>query len=206
MRTFIFLMLSVFLLVSCGENRVVTIPWEPDAQGFRQFSSNNQLVAESLAYLPLSDLSQEPFSAYELQVKKMSGDYSAGYGMLVNYLDESNYTLVLISLDGAYCVESLVNGTYRSHCAWTQEPSILSAYGDTNIIRLTQNAAGNYDLHINGSFINRYTDLPRTGGLQGYALIISGSENFPQVPVDVRFKAEGDKLLSASYAGRLIWP
>jgi len=183
---------ALLFLGSCdtGGTPVQTIRWEQDGSGFIQFYTND---SENLSYTFWSahelgqDLSAGPV---EITVKKNSGDPSYGFGMIFDYIDEDNFGRVLITRSGAYQVARKENGTFTYPQNFASSNAVRTSSGAENVIRVTDvSSTDEITVTINGTevFNDVYGTLlggTRVGGIAG----VSDQEQFPEVPVDVRYK------------------
>ena len=187
-----------------GGTPVQTIQWDLDGDGFYQFSTNDSENYNYGFYYP-RDAGGTPTDpqTFAIDVKKISGDAGQGFGIVFDYKDNVGYSRLLMSQYGNYVVSSSTvdsGGTWSttyftgtSANRWvSSNGAIKTGDGEVNRVSITVNrASGTVDITINGAGqtqITGYTDLGGTG-YGGYASVGDETdEDFPDTPVDVRFK------------------
>ncbi|GHV93990.1 hypothetical protein AGMMS50293_03100 [Spirochaetia bacterium] len=129
-------------------------------------------------------------NVYEVDVKKISGFENMGFGLLFGAKDDNNFYVVNVYVKGIYGVRKSVGGTI-TNLTGSDSPLINQGFDVVNSIKVVKGGAG-YDIYLNGNSTPVYTvtDTSVTGNKIGYYVLIgaSGYENFPDNPVDVRFK------------------
>jgi hypothetical protein len=187
----VFAVLATLLLFSCGPGPTIqTIEWEPDGDGFVQYSTNDKQYLDTVHYMPLVAENENPMTTVTATVKKVSGSSVMGFGIIYCYQDENNYYRLLITTDGHYAVAKMVGGTYTALVSWASSASLNTGMGVTNDIGVTQNPLHTFTVTFNTQTITSFADASFTGGLAGPCIGIgsSSNESFPSVPEDARFK------------------
>jgi len=124
------------------------------------------------------------------------------YGIVFCYLDANNYYRFLISTYGYYEIFRNVSGVYswynfntnswqgNNSFAYPLSTHLNDEYGDINKIKVIATGSGNFDLYFNGIKDDSFTGTNFTSGKTGFASFLgtSSEENFPNSPVDIRFK------------------
>lgn len=125
-------------------------------------------------------------------VKKMSGSINYGYGIVFCFKDSNNFYRLLINEAGYYSLYALVGGNSSAVIPWSTTPSanLTNGFGVDNVISVTQQSPGNFSLNFNGNQETLFSDSNFIGGTSGFAasIDVQSNENFPNIPVDVRFK------------------
>jgi len=174
---------------------IVTKIGEPDGDGWVQFTSNDPkkyAAADSMA--GNYSLRDNPNGdSYEVTAKKISGFYNEPFGMIFCGSDSAFYQLN-INLDSRYNVIRQAvsgNGTTSGEVLipWTKSNHLEEGYNRENSVKAVKN--GNVvTLFFNGQEENSFTEPnPLNGKKIGLAVHYGkeGQENFPEIPVDVRF-------------------
>ncbi|MCG8451704.1 MAG: hypothetical protein MI717_00810 [Spirochaetales bacterium] len=142
-------------------------------------------------WIPLEE-PQNPLIRWTLQAVKLSGELQAGFGMIFCHQPESEIMfLFLIRVDGFYQIAEFSQGNYHPFFDWVFDPAIRSGYGQKNTLEVRGNGSGLYSFLVNGTVIRTYQDENPPillGGDQGMIVITSPREQFPQIPVDIRFQ------------------
>ncbi|MBN1525686.1 MAG: hypothetical protein JW904_14500 [Spirochaetales bacterium] len=184
-----FFVISMFF-VSCAliSFTVETIAWQADIDGYTQFKTNNE------DYLGVSQLiwdagsNEATMNVFELEIKKNTGMNNVGFGGIFCVQDEDNFFRILIHENGRYNIYKKITGTWHEIRDWTASSHLLEGYGESNIIRVEYMGGNNFDIYFNNQFIETINDTAFTGGMYGFYTGISTLEEFPDIPVDVRFK------------------
>lgn len=201
MKKSIGLLLVSFIVVlsvitGCGGGKtsetpsVKTIQFENDSEGFTQFYTNDSKYFDYTFWCQLLNPSN-PMSPIEFQAKKMSGSAQIGYGELFCYQDENNTYAIAIFTDGNYQISKIIGGNLTYLKELTPSNHLRQGYNTINDIQITSDAASHIiSFYFNGVLETTVCDSSFTGG--DYAFLagvgISQNENFPNTPVDIRFK------------------
>jgi hypothetical protein len=190
-----YLLLCVPLLIlffSCKQVPIETIEWVNDGQGYLQYSTNDEAKCNYSMLHNCSGSYEMPMATLEVRVKKVSGAIAGPFGCIFCREDWDNFYRVLISVEGWYKISKKVDGTYSTIIDWTATGNILQGLGQVNVIRITQSGSS-YSVYINDLVtavtVFGDTDLDN-GGESGFCAVVlaEDDEDFPDVPVDVRFK------------------
>ena len=187
MKRFTLFALVSLLLASCALFTAQTVRWEPDDNELVQFSTNKRYLSGRLFYVTEDANAQSPATAPRAEIRKISGDYAGGFGLVLNYQDEENFYLFLANLDGAYGFFRYEAGEMRTLIDWTYAAPMVTEYEVTNALAAAPRDGGGFDLRINDSFVGAVTDSTFTDGTSGFAVVVTNREQFPDYPVDVRF-------------------
>jgi hypothetical protein len=185
---------SLALIVSCsggaGGPSVETISWKSDGYGFIQYSTNDSAKLNYSMGCTYSSTNSAP-SVVTATVKKISGASTYGYGVLFAVTDTNNRYRVMIDCTGYYRVDMISAGYTYAFQDWTYDEAIHAGYDAQNTIAVTYSAP-NYSVAINGTHMVSFPadGTVGTSGYSGFYLSVGTSveEDFPDTPVDVRFK------------------
>ncbi len=144
----------------------------------------------------LRPASQSPFASREVTAAKESGDASAGFGVVFCAYDSGDpligetMLVVMINTQREYIVGEVSGGSFRELVPWTACASLKLGYGQENTIALSAES-GEIALSLNGAEAARFRDEEpplHEGGADGYLVVISPLDRFPDVPVSVVFR------------------
>ena len=168
-----------------------------DNDGAAQFLTNDPLYYNRFPWATLENPNPNP-NVYECTVKKISGCSRYGYGILfcVDDSDSNNvsYYRLFISTRGQFALAKIYENTGAADgISWRNNSSINSGFGAYNNIRVerTDNANGAaFRIFFNNRFAAEFNDPNPLNGTKA-GLVVSVNvmemEQFPYVPVDVRF-------------------
>lgn len=173
--------------------------FEQQAEGSYEFSTNDSEYWGSNGYtLWALTSSQAAFSKRDVKLTKTSGNAYAGYGFVFceydsgdAYGDES-MLVVMINEELQYSVGVATGSTYTAYTSstWVTSDYLHAGQGMTNEVQVTGDGAGHFVLSLNGNEVLDFQDgrTPlATGGGDGYLVVISPQDSFPQTPVTVEF-------------------
>jgi hypothetical protein len=143
---------------------------------------------------------EEEFEEREVKMSKTKGNASAGYGLVICHgvreaegKEEETMLVVMINNAGEYAVGKVIGGRYESVRWWTRSGAIRGWEGAPNEIRVRREGeeyvvaalAEGEEIEVT-RFVEE--EEPRhTGGRNGYVVVISPQDRFPQEGVDVYF-------------------
>ena len=139
---------------------------------------------------------QAPFAGRTVTAAKVSGDGSAGFGVVFCAYDSADplvgetMLVVMINTGREFIVGEVAGGEFREIVPWTSCAALRLGYGQENTIALAA-GPGELVLSLNGSEAARFRDDEpplHTGGGDGYIVVISPLDRFPDVPVHVVFR------------------
>ena len=166
------------------------------------FETNKKAYINSSGYTLwcIKDINtSEDFEEINVTVYKESGKADAGYGVvfLRQTIDESDFLVtVMINTKGQYIIGKVIDGTFTRISEWKKSDLLNQGYGVMNTIEITySNSEEKYIVCFNGTketdfVLEENVSFYNSG--KGYVAVISGSENFPEVPVKVTYKENGD--------------
>jgi len=179
-----------------------------DDDGILQFHTNDPAMYDRWFwnYRVNPNINQ---NIYEFSVKKKSGNNTSGFGILfcVDDSDTSNanYYRFLVTVDGRYTIQKRFNNIWATApLSWRDSSSLNKGYNVYNklkIERIDEKNHTTFNVFINDNLISSYgDDKPINGNKIGLALSISvkEKEQFPHIPVDVRFDFQGNSINSSS--------
>ena len=145
-------------------------------------------------------------------VNKKSGDDGAslgvnGFGVIFRFQDLDNFMVFVINVNGRFAVWQKMLGAWNySVIAWTDASAIVSGYDSDNTLKVDyylDDSDYRYDLYVNNSYIAWVTFASYVSGYTGFLSAVGDSsyEDFPDFPVDVRFRQTLPILLPSSAIG-----
>jgi len=168
-----------------------------DNDGTMRFSTIDPALYGKYTWQYTSNTNANP-NVYECRVKKISGDDASGFGMIF-CVDDSNSSNVnfywfLITVDGTFLIQKRAANTFTNmNAGLTNSSSIKTEYNAYNTLRIerTNNGTGAaFKAFINGDLVANFTDDNPVNGTRTGQIVEIGEmemEQFPHVPVDVRF-------------------
>ena len=199
-------LISVLLFIGCetpisdsAGPEVVTSPyetisWQDDGTGYIRWYTNDPQYISDIGYSEWEfyDPVQTPMTSVEVEVKKVSGDPYMGYGIVFCLQDGTNYLTVNIDTLGFYRIAKYSNGSSTDIVSWMSSDYLFQGYGVKNTIQVDYNSTNaQFTLSFNGSSATTFKDTsatPFSDGRSGFLIGVSDTENFPDEPVDVRFR------------------
>jgi hypothetical protein len=194
MKKIIFVLTPIILLTivmaACdnGSKSIETINWETDNNGWIQVYTNDSQYYNS-SWSRIYDFSQT--NSWEIVCKKISGYRNIGFGMIFAASDASHYYRFLITIGGSYVVSKRDGDEWTTMLDWANSTKINSGYNKENTLKVTKSGSS-YSIYINGEQVNQFTDSASFGNKIGL-FASTGSveqEDFPNTPVDIRFKVK----------------
>jgi hypothetical protein len=136
-----------------------------------------------------------PFASRKVELSKMSGNASAGYGVVFcSYDTGSGETMlvVMINTQKEYIVGEVTGASFTEIIPWTESASLVAGYNVKNTVSLSYDAAkGDFSLSLtDGAAVTFRDDVEPyhdSGGRNGYMVVISPLDDFPDTPVHVIF-------------------
>lgn len=131
------------------------------------------------------------FEAVEVTVQKMSGDSRAGYGVAFCAQErggKQHMLVALVNCEQQYQLGKVIGGSYRALHGWKTGGSLERGYA-ANTIQIRREG-GQFVLSFNGQEAERFSDSVESdlnSGRLGYVAVISPHEDFPHVPVEIRY-------------------
>ena len=173
----------------------VVAVWQTDDQGFSRFVCNDPLLydwgfAHNLRSADTKLLGGPPLSVI---VKKNSGLKTQGFGVRFFQQDAQNFYQLLITNEGKYLFEKKVAGKFSTIIPWSDASEINKGDAMANTLSVSQPSADSLTISINGKPEKTVHDSSFDHGTTSFFASVGNpigefQENFPAVPVDIRFK------------------
>ena len=166
--------------------------FELDADtGLISFNTNESKYINDYGHTLWADNNevQNPFTDLNVTLSKISGNGDAGYGVVFCSYDDT-MLVVLINTKKEFVIGELTGNFFNVLQEWTESSSLNSGLNQINIIDITLNA-GEFFLTFNAGETIVFSDTEEpyhSHGTDGYIVVISPLDNFPNVPVTVTFK------------------
>lgn len=166
---------------------------EDGVTGVIEFTTNDTKYSEQFGYTLWSQEAVvfDPFSHLNMTLSKLSGNDVAGYGVVFGSHDDT-MLVVLINTKKEFIIGELTGNLFTVLQAWDYSSSLKPGYNQSNIIDIAYNSeTEDFVLSFNAgdSIIFRDDDAPfHTSGKNGYIVVISPMDDFPNIPVSVTFK------------------
>ncbi|MDA3940459.1 MAG: hypothetical protein PF693_14310 [Spirochaetia bacterium] len=166
---------------------------EDGVTGITMFTTNDTKYSEQFGYTlwVQEDVESDPFTHLNVTLSKLSGNEDAGYGVVFCSYDDT-MLVVLINTKKEFIIGELTGNLFTILQPWDDTENLKSGYNQNNIIDITYDAGtGDFDLSFNGVLVTTFRDddAPfHTVGKNGYIVVISPMDNFPNIPVSLTFK------------------
>ena len=199
---------AVFMFSGCPVSPVKPEPVLPDGEsiemnsslfvtdsgiGTVSFSTNDNAYTGEYGYTLWTEEEtvHDPFTRVNVTLSKLSGDDTAGYGVVFCSHDDT-MLLVLINTKKEYLIGELTGNVFNELQGWKESSDLFGGYNQTNILDITlDSGTGVFSLSFNGGISVTFRDDEEpyhTGGKNGYLVVVSPRDDFPDVPVSVTFK------------------
>ena len=183
---------------------VKTILWEETTGGYKRFYTNDTLnQGDSGKTLCHFEGTEAPMDVLEVELIKSSGYGYAGSGVVFcasGSMKDSDLIAYFISIDiqRSYTIRAIdkTMSITQTIVDWTQT-EFLNPDAGSNIIRVKYVEDNKFELSFNGyndpTEIITFPEDPDefiklTGGKYGFCVGVSIHDEFPAIPVDVKFK------------------
>ena len=147
----------------------------------------------------LAGNTQEPFRALQVELNKVEGDDTAGYGVVFCCRDTGDpatgetMLVAMINTRQEFIVGEVAGPSFTEIIPWNNCSALRAGYNQSNVVSVTY-AGGEYVLSFNGTEALRFRDdeEPRhdQGGRSGYIVVISPLDDFPSDFVHVIFQEQ----------------
>ncbi len=157
------------------------------------FSTNDSEYCGEYGYTLWTegDTVYSPFSHLNVTLSKLEGNSDGGYGV-VFCGDGTSMLLVLININREYLIGELDGNVFTAISEWIETEDLYGGYNQGNVVDITYDEdEEEFSLSFNGGDAVRFRDDEEpyhTEGRNGYIVVISSREDFPDVPVSVTFK------------------
>lgn len=132
-----------------------------------------------------------PFTHLNITLSKLSGNSDAGYGVVFCSTGTS-MLLILINVNREYLIGELDGNVFTVIQEWSETEDLYGGYNQGNVLDLVyDSSAEEFSLSFNGNGTVTFRDDEEpyhTEGRNGYMVVISPRDEFPEVPVSVTFK------------------
>ena len=161
--------------------------------GVVSFSTNDEAYIGEYGYTLWTEIPEvfTPFVRLKATLSKISGDEYAGYGVVFCSSEES-MLILLINTKKEYLIGKLTGNAFIPMPGWEESPDLISGYNRTNNVEITRDPeSGSFKVSFNGGEPVYFRDDEEpysTGGRNGYIVVVSPRDNFPEVPVYVTYK------------------
>jgi hypothetical protein len=169
-----------------------------DKDGTLQYMTNDPSTYNKAYHNYSLNPNADP-NVYECRVKKISGDDDYGFGILfcVDDTDKNNpsYYRLFITAKGMFTVAKRIGNTWATAApvSWRYSTFIetgFNAYNTIKVERIGNERNASFRIFINGSLAAVFNDdNPINGNKAGVVVSVNimEKEQFPYIPVDVRF-------------------
>ncbi len=205
---FLAVMVIGFLFAGCenpaGGDRPTTINYTLGSDGFYQFYTNDP-DNYGYGYWVVGPNPNADHNVYEVECKKISGYGGNGYGMIFGASNEITnlYYYVLIETSGWYTIrktvqegtnfisESVIVNNTALGGTWRAASQLTTGYNKLNTIKVVTTAT-TFEVFFNNVSVGIFDDYNAYGNRGGFYTSIgsAANENFPNTPVDTRFRAK----------------
>jgi len=167
-----------------------------DNDGTAQYLTNNSAMYNRYTWSAIPNPNP---NVYECKVKKISGNDDYGYGMVFCFDDSDSgnisYYRFFINVNGRFAIAKRTDNSWTNDpVRWTTSSFLNTGYGVYNTLRVEKTNNGNsatFRIFINDNLAASFNDnSPLNGNKIGpvVSVNIMEMEQFPHIPVDVRFE------------------
>ncbi len=166
---------------------------EDSSTGVVEFTTNDTKYSNQFGYTLWTQDGSETdfFIQLNVTLSKLSGDDTAGYGVVFGSHDDTMLVL-LINTKKEFLIGELTGNLFTELHPWDNAVSLKSGYNQSNIIDITYDSGtGDFGLSFNGISVTTFRDDDEpfhTQGQNGYIVVISPLDDFPNIPVSITFK------------------
>ena len=159
--------------------------------GVISFNTNDSKYINEYGYTLWTENNevQNPFTSLNVTLSKLGGNSNAGYGVVFCSYDNT-MLVVLINTKKEFVIGELTGNLFTVLQDWTEAASLNAGLNQINVIDIVL-VAGEFFLTFNSgeTIVFSDTDEPyHSYGKDGYLVVISPLDDFPNVPVSVTFK------------------
>jgi hypothetical protein len=210
MKRFAGLILIILSLCSCNFIKVhddpevngedsytpVTVLWEETTTDTLKVFTNDKLYTWPLRpsgsrfWKIMGDI-LDVSTDLSCDLSKLSGHGKGTYGVIFSAVDSNNCLMLLIDTTRNYAVVKITDGALTYLKEWTETVNLFAGFNQHNRVRVQNRAGGNYKVYFNDIEETDIIDnkAPVFGwGKRGFTASVYGGEDFPDHPVDVRFR------------------
>lgn len=135
------------------------------------------------------------FETIEWLIQKESGNEDSGFGLVFceqNIEDKKYMLCVMINTQRQYIIGEVKDGNFITLIDWESSPYLNKGFGIKNKINVSFNEEKNYfEIKFNDAYITEFKsneNICFENSKQGFVVVISNTENFPQESVKVIFE------------------
>lgn len=173
--------------------------WQETAGGYRVYKTNDRVNQSNSGRTFFYSLGSETvMTAFEAEIVKVSGYGAGGAGLFFCASgseasgDLSGY-FVSIDTQGYYTIRAMNKNKVETVTPWSPTAQLVQGYGQVNRLKVEYLGANRFKLSINGVEVTTFPAEPAqfvqlTGGRYGYSVGVSAYEQFPAVPLEVKFR------------------
>ena len=189
-KIFFVFIISLFL-INCTSNSTIqnkTLNWILDRQGYTQYYTNDPANCDTGFFHFVDDFQFE--NHCEVEVKKNSGspDWGFGFSLCLEPGNLSERYAFIITTNGFYYIGEVHKGGGTSPSnGFVKSEFINTGYGVSNFLLVKKNGY-DYSFYVNSNHLCTFTSNNINANFFAFGLDVGNNENFPKVPVDVRFK------------------
>jgi hypothetical protein len=173
---------------------------DDDDPGTFTFDTNDSAYWSSSGYTlwAMDGAERDPFVSRTVRMYKSSGNDWAGYGLVLCHYDTEDpafgetMLVVMINNKREYIVGEVVDGTFNAFFGWTISLALNEGSGVPNAIGI-ERVNEEFILYLNGDEACTFRDDEdplHEGGRDGFIVVVSPQDRFPQIPVTVHFEVQ----------------
>jgi hypothetical protein len=210
---FTVLLLIIFTLISCNFIKVhddpavngedsytpVTVLWEETTTDTLKVFTNDKLYTWPLRpsgsrFWKIMPDTLDASADLSCDLTKLSGHGKGTYGVIFSSVDANNCLMLMIDSERNYAVIKITDGALsymQGDDDWIYSENLFAGFNQHNRIRIKNFGGGNYKVYFNDIEETNIIDnkAPVFGwGKWGFTASVYGGEDFPDHPVDVRFR------------------
>ena len=169
--------------------------------GVTEFTTNDTKYSGQFGYTlwTREGVEMDPFTHLNVTFSKLSGNEDAGYGVVFGSHDDT-MLVVLINTKKEFIIGELTGNLFTEFQPWDNAEALKPGYNQTNIIDITYNSGtGDFYLSLNSVLVTTFRDddIPfHTQGKNGYIVVISPLDDFPNIPVFITFKNNNELIIN----------
>jgi hypothetical protein len=173
---------------------IETVSFAKLENGDVQFKTNDSVYRDpdGSTLWKLGSVSDASMISVVADVAKISGVSTKGFGIVFCAQDDQNFLAILIDIDGFYLpIRVVANVVEDLDTSWKFSEALLRGYNITNRIEVIDAGSNAFNLRFNNNDVETFsvkTEPFWTGGRYGYIAAVANNEDFPLIPVDVRFR------------------
>lgn len=176
--------------------------------GYYQFYTNDAQLFNYTFWYPLANNDTTAvFNSFTGITKKISGSPDYGFGFLFCNTGDNDFYYVLINTQGYYLVGKHSASGWSTIIDWKASASIKKGMDVENVVTVVRTVnTGDFAISFNGVATASFKDTSLTADAFAPAVCIgkAGEEDFPNNPVDVRFKFTAPDILPSAVSAKMF--